>query len=98
MDEILESLDKLHKKVDRLTNTVTKIAKTLHLIPVTEKEEREIQLLQRKNLNLAAKVSGDLDEMSPKPEGVGDESIQSLFTNIEDIFGDVVANDYLGGT
>lgn len=98
IQELLELMKKLDKKVDKLTNIVTKIAKTLHLIPVTEKEERDIQLLQRKNLALAAKVSEDLDEMSPKDESHGDVSIQSLYSNgLEDIFGDVVADDYLTG-
>lgn len=96
--EILDYLDKTNKKIDRLTTMVTKIAKTLHLIPVTEKEEKALQITQRTNLALAAKVSEELDEMSPKPEGIGDQSIYSLFSNgLDDIFGDVIADDYLTG-
>jgi hypothetical protein len=96
--EILDYLDKTNKKIDRLTTMVTKIAKTLHLIPVTEKEEKALQITQRTNLAIAAKVSAELDEMSPKPEGVGDQSIQSLFSNgLDDVFGDVIADDYLTG-
>lgn len=96
--KILDYLDKTNKKIDRLTTMVTKIAKTLHLIPVTEKEERDIQIAQRDNLNLAAKVSADLDEMSPKPEGQGDEFLQNLHRfDMNDIFSDVIADDYLGG-
>ena len=98
--EILEFLAKLDKKVDRLTNTVTKIAKTLHLIPVTEKEERDLQIMQRTNLNIAAKVSADLDALSPKDKE--DTSyLQSFyaeaFSQPADIFSDVVADDYLTG-
>lgn len=98
--EILEFLSKLDKKVDRLTNTVTKIAKTLHLIPVTEKEERDLQIMQRTNLGIAAKVSADLDALSPKDKE--DTSyLQSFyaeaFSQPADIFSDVVADDYLTG-
>lgn len=98
--EILEFLAKLDKKVDRLTNTVTKIAKTLHLIPVTEKEERDLQIMQRTNLNIAAKVSADLDALSPKDKE--DTSyLQSFyseaFSQPADVFSDVIADDYLTG-
>ena len=95
--ELLDVLKKLDKKIDRLTNLVTKISKTLHLVPVTEKEERELQLLQRSNLNLAAKVSAELDEMSPRDPADGDESIGALFSKMGDVFGDVIADDYLTG-
>ena len=95
--DFLNKLSSLDKKIDRLTNLVTKIAKTLHLVPVTEKEEREIQLLQRGNLQQAAKVSADLDAMSPKNEAEGDESIATLFAKVDDIFGDVIADDFLHG-
>lgn len=96
--EILELLQKLSKKVDKLTNTVTKIAKVLHLMPVTEKEERELQLLQRTNLALAAKVSADLDEMSPKDETFDNSTLQGIYSSdTESIFGDVIADDFLTG-
>lgn len=100
--EILETLTKLNKKVDKLTNLVTKIAKTLHLVPVTEKEERELQILQRSNLNLAAKVSAELDAMSPKDEHADDRFVNGLYgpsysSNPIDIYGDVIADDLIGG-
>ena len=100
--EMLELLTKLNKKVDKLTNLVTKIAKTLHLVPVTEKEERELQILQRSNLNLAAKVSAELDEMSPKDDSADSAYLRDLTAQVYahnpvDIFGDVIADDYLAG-
>lgn len=98
--EILEFLAKLDKKVDRLTNTVTKIAKTLHLIPVTEKEERDLQIMQRTNLGIAAKVSADLDALSPKQDESDTsylKSVYAAFSQPADIFSDVVADDYLTG-
>ena len=98
MDEILALLAKLDKKVDKLTNLTTKIAKTLHLVPVTEKEEREIQLLQRKNLGVAAKVSAELDDMLPKSENPTPSSLFDIYGNSDvDVFGDVLGDDFLGG-
>lgn len=94
--ELIDLICKLDKKVDKLSNLVNKIAKTLHLIPVTEKEEREMQLTQRKNLQIAAKVNDDLNAMSQdKPEN--NDSIFSIYNQAENIFGDVIADDFLGG-
>lgn len=96
--EIQSMISLLNKKMDKLTNIVTKIGKTLHLIPVTEKEERDIQLLQRKNLELAAKVSQELEAMSPKPESNAPEML-TIFDKFEqsELFGDVLGDDFLGG-
>jgi hypothetical protein len=63
-EEILQYLSKLDKKLDKILNMQTKIAKVLHLLPVTEKEERALQIQQRTNLNVAQKVSDELDAMS----------------------------------
>ena len=87
--------------MDKILNLTTKIAKTLHLIPVTEKEEREIQLLQRKNLGIAAKVTNELDAMENK-ETEEDMSLHSYVSNIlnsasdADVLGDIIGDDYLG--
>lgn len=97
-EEIVDLLTKLTKKVDKLTNIVTKMGKALHLMPVTEKEERDIQLLQRANLSQAAKVSEELAAMVPKKESDMPEML-SVFDNFEqsELFGDVLGNDLLGG-
>lgn len=96
--EIIDLLTKLTKKVDKLTNIVTKMGKALHLITVTEKEEREIQLLQRSNLNQAAKISAELDAMSPPPENNVPE-MMTVFDKFDqsELFGDVLGDDFLGG-
>lgn len=96
--DTIELLKRLDKKLDKLTNIVTKMGKALHLIQVTEKEERDIQLLQRKNLELAAKVSDELAAMSPKKEPETPEML-SIFDNFEqnELFGDVLGDDFLGG-
>lgn len=94
-DEILQYLSKIDRKQDRILNLLTKIAKTLHLLPVTEKEERDIQLTQRKNLTQAAKVNDDLNKMENKPS----ESQQGLelYTTPQEVYGDVLGDDFLGG-
>lgn len=94
-DEILQYLSKIDKKQDRILNLLTKIAKTLHLLPVTEKEERDIQLTQRKNLTQAAKVNDDLNKMENKPS----ESQQdlNLYATPQEVYGDVLGDDFLGG-
>jgi hypothetical protein len=93
LKEVNENLTKLNRKIDKLTNVNTKIAKCLHLIPVTEKEERELQLLQRKNLKTAADVSAQLDAMENKNDGVPPMSFVGL--EIPDLFSDVLGDEYL---
>ena len=94
-DEILQYLSKIDRKQDKILNLLTKVAKTLHLLPVTEKEEHDIQLLQRKNLAQAAKVNDDLNKMENKPS----ESQQKLelYTTPQAVYGDVLGDDFLGG-
>ena len=99
-EEILQLLSKIDKKTDKILNLVTKIAKTLHLIPVTEKEEREIQIQQRTNLSIAAKVTNDLDAMENKTsEGAGfNGNVFDILREASDneILGDVIGEDFLG--
>lgn len=91
-DEILAKLDKIDKTVSKILSINTKIAKTLHLIPVTEKEERDIQILQRKNLEIAAKVNDELNSMENKTE----DPSESLFDSIQgNVFNDVLGDDFL---
>lgn len=93
LTQFVEKVDSLTKKVDKMVLLNTKIAKSLHLIPVTEKEEREIQLLQRKNLQLAAKVNADLAAMEPPAEESAQLSIGSL--NVQGVFSDALGDDFL---
>lgn len=91
-DEIIAKLDKIDKTVSKILSINTKIAKTLHLIPVTEKEERDIQILQRKNLEIAAKVNDELNSMENKTE----DTSESLFDSIQgNVFNDVLGDDFL---
>lgn len=91
-----ERLLKIEKKLDKILNMQTKIAKALHLLPVTEKEERAIQIQQRKNLEQAAKVNQDLNDMENKTD---DEviTLDDLFKDTVSIYEDVLGDDFLGG-
>lgn len=88
-----ELLAELVKKVDKLLAINTKIAKCLHLLPVTEREEREIQLTQRKNLALAAKVNEDLNSMEEPKEEYGQLSFGALA--VSNVFTDVLGDEFL---
>lgn len=96
-EELLTRIAKLEKKMDKLLNLNTKIAKALHLLPVTEKEERAIQLAQRESLRIAAKVNDDLNAMENKPN---DEQEYDLFSTAgaDDLFSSVLADDYMRRT
>lgn len=85
-----QDFQRLEKKIDRLTTLLTKIAKTLHLVPVTAKEEKEIQITQRRNQEQVYEVDKELTEMSPDK----DQSDKQLFSLI---FGQDVTNDTLFG-
>lgn len=93
LEQFSSNLEKLSKKVDKMLTLNVKIAKSVHLIPVTEKEEREIQLLQRSNLQLAAKVNDDLNAMSPNENSLDQLSIGTI--QIADVFSDALADDFL---
>lgn len=99
-EEILQKLSNIDKKLDKVLNLTTKIAKTLHLLPVTEKEERDIQILQRKNLATAAKITNELDAMENKTDNsevVSGNVFDFLSTASDnDILGDIIGDDYLG--
>lgn len=91
--EISEKIDKLSRKIDKLVTLNTKIAKSLHLLPVTEREERELQLLQRTNMQLAAKVNDDLNSLIPVSEEISQLSVGNL--DISEIYADVLGEEYL---
>ncbi|MBO5710708.1 MAG: hypothetical protein J6R62_04220 [Rikenellaceae bacterium] len=93
--EVLKLFEKLEKKIDKLLNLNTKIAKTLHLVPVTEKEERAIQIMRERNAQQAYKV--DEERRDLKNEEDTDIPAPSLETfqqmSIQDIYADVLTDD-----
>ena len=95
--DIEKQLTDIDKKLTKILNLQTKIAKALHLIPVTPKEEKDLQILQRKNAQLTAQVYDELEKMQ-NPEGSTDRNNLNLFSGTdftEDVFGDVVGSDFL---
>lgn len=91
--EISDKLDKLTKTVNKLLNINTKIAKALHLLPVSEKEERALQILQRTNLQVAAKVNDDLNAIENKDSE--DSYYEDVFGVSSNLFDDVLGDDFL---
>lgn len=91
-----EMFELLNKKLDRIMNLVTKVAKTLHLVPVTEKEERAIQIMRERNAQQAFKV---LEERSDFKNEVEEFAVPNMdvFKNLtlSDIFSDVLADDVM---
>ena len=73
-----ELLEKISKNQDKILNMLTKVMKFLHLIPITEKEEKAFQIQQRKNLATIAKVSSDLDEIENKNNNTNDNNLFGL--------------------
>ena len=99
-EEILQILSKLERKCDKILAMQTKIAKALHLLPVTEKEERDIQIQQRTNLNQAAKISAELDNMENKSgEDAGNRLDVDIYTNApqEEVYSGIIGDDIFGG-
>jgi hypothetical protein len=95
--DLEQKLTELDKKLSKILNLNTKIAKALHLIPVTPKEEKAMQLLQRKNASLAQQVFDELEHMeNPDPKDKDDDSF-NLFDTYEqgDIYNDVLGSDFL---
>lgn len=96
--EFEQKLSTLEKKVDKLLKINIRIAKALHLLPVSEKEEKEIQLAQRNALATAAKVNDELNIMENK----SDDDTNLLGISLKDIvpddaiYSDIIASDYLG--
>ena len=70
-----ELLEKISKNQDKILNMLTKVMKFLHLIPITEKEEKAFQIQQRKNIATIAKVSSDLDEIENKNSNTNDNNL-----------------------
>ncbi len=86
----------LLKLVRANNRLLTTIAKALHLVPVTEKEEQELQIARRRNEEQAAKVNSQLNAMEGKPDEYEENTLGNLFSDVKDIYGDVLADEFLG--
>lgn len=92
MDAELEKLlTEIVKKQDKILAQQTKIMKALHLLPVTEKEERALQIQQRESAGLALKVAEDLADMAgEKPDAPN--SLASLLS-AEEAYEGIIGDD-----
>ena len=98
-EELEQYLSKMDKKLDKILKLTTTIAKTLHIVPVNEKEECEIQVLQLKNAGIIKKVQDELSELTETKNDANDTlSIMDLFNASEaDVYGDIIGEDYIQG-
>ena len=91
--DIEQKLTDIDKKLSKILNLNTKIAKALHLLPVTPKEERAIQLLQRKNAQLTFQIFDEIEKMD-NPDSENEDV--NLFNYEEtEVYDDVVGDDFL---
>ena len=95
MEELKKLLIDLNKKADKILNLNTKIAKTLHLVPVTVKEEKAIQIMRAKNAQQAYAVTEEISDMkNEQPQDSFAHLIES-FTKLtnQELYADVLADD-----
>lgn len=96
-EELKKYFTDISKRQDKILKLLTMSLKALHLVPTSEKEEREMQIAQRKSYALSQKVNDELDIMENKPSNTSKQlSLLDLFENLtDDVYNDVIANDYL---
>lgn len=85
LNEILKILKEQNEKLDL-------VLKVLHLIPISEEEEKQIQIRQRQTLRQSEKVLEDLDKMENIKQDVKEEP----FATKEEIFSDILGDDFRG--
>lgn len=95
MEELKKLLIDLNKKADKILNLNTKIAKTLHLVPVTEKEEKAIQIMREKNAKQAYAVTEELSDMKNEQQQDSFAHLIDSFTKLtnQELYSDVLADD-----
>jgi len=89
-----EQFDKICRKLDKIQHMLTVTMKALHLLPVTEEEEKKIQIAQRRNLAQTAKVNNDLNAIQNKSNENQDGGL--TVKSIGDMFGDNIYEGLLG--
>lgn len=92
-DVSIETIEKMFKCMKALEKKLDLTLKALNLVKVTPEEARKIQLQQRENMAVQAKVNAELDDMENKDKG----EPELVFNTPQDIYGDVLGDDILGG-
>jgi hypothetical protein len=62
------------------------------LIPISEEEEKQIQIKQRQTLRQSEKVLEDLDKM----ENIKQDIKEEPFATKQEIFSDILGDDFRG--
>lgn len=88
-----ETVEKMFKCMKNLEKKLDLALKALNLVKVSPEEARKIQLQQRENMTVQAKVNAELDAMENKDAEVPD----LVFNTPQDIYADVLGDDILGG-
>ena len=91
IDELCKKVDKLTKEVSENRKLLTKVAKSLQLIPVTEEELAEFTRIRLKNEEKVAEAAKLIEE-NTKPDNRVSLFGESNFTDTEDIYSDVLEN------
>jgi hypothetical protein len=86
-----EKLDKILQTLEKQNEMLHLVMKALHLVDVTEEEERRIQLQQRNNIAQSEKILEELDKM----QNIKDDIKEDPFSGIN-IFSDILGNDFGG--
>lgn len=97
-DELCKKVDILTKEVRKLTKLTTDIAKSLQLIPVTEDELAKFTKIRLKNEEKVAEAVHLIEENTKSNDG---ETVslfgETQYKGAQDIYGDVLGDDFLGG-
>lgn len=90
-----EQFDKICKKLDKQLQLLTKIAKALHIVPVTENDEREFRKTRVENAQVADKIYSESQSLRGvnNEEGSLATTMQGLLDGSEDVFKDVIGDD-----
>ncbi len=92
-DNSTEFVEKVFKCMKALEKKLDLALKALNLVKVSPEEAKKIQLQQRENMATQAKVNAELDDMENKDK----DKPELVFNTPQDIYGDVLGDDILGG-
>lgn len=92
-DVSTEIVEKMFKCMKALEKKLDLALKALNLVKVTPEEAKKIQLQQRENMTVQAKVNAELDDMENKDT----DKPELVFNTPQDIYSDVLGDDILGG-
>lgn len=87
-----EKLNEILKILKDQNEQLVLVLKVLHLLPVTEEEERQIQIRQRESMKQSDKILEELDKM----ENIKQDIKEEPFATKDEIFSDILGNDFRG--